>query len=93
MSHIQSPHPPSGRRLRVPPLKHTRIEGKEGVKRVRAGLHRVPARRVSNDRQHLAIVPLDDGVAEDQLVLTADRAETRRRVNLAAKSARRCLSV
>lgn len=74
MSHIQSLHPPSSRRLRVPPLKHTRIEGEEGVKWVRAGLHRVAARRVSNDRQHLAIVPLDDGVAEDQLVLTAEQS-------------------
>lgn len=56
--------------LRYPPLQHTRIEGEEGVERVCAGLHRVPSGCVSNDRQHLAVVPLDDGVAEDQLVFT-----------------------
>lgn len=70
-SHVQCPGRSTG--WEYPPLKHTRIEGEEGVKWVCAGLHRVPASCVSNDRQHLAIIPLDDGVAEDQLVFAAER--------------------
>lgn len=56
-----------------PPFQDTGVEGEEGVKRVRACLHRVPSRCISNHRQHLAIIPFDDGVAENQLVFTVER--------------------
>lgn len=56
-----------------PPLQDAGVEGEEGVKRVRARLHRVPSRCISNHRQHLAIVPFNDGVAENQLVFTVER--------------------
>lgn len=61
-----------GPRAQHPPLEHTRVEGEEGVQWVRAGLHRVPSSCVSNNREHLAIVPLNDRVAENQLVFTAE---------------------
>lgn len=58
-----------GRRENLP-LKHTRVKGKESVQWVGAGLHRVSTSCTSNNREHLAIVPLHDGVAEHKLVFT-----------------------
>ena len=58
------------------PLQHTRIEGEEGVQGVCAGLHRVPPSSVSDKRQHVAVVPLNEGVAEDELVFAVEQKPT-----------------
>lgn len=63
-------NPSRGKRKENLPLKHTRVKGKESVQWVGAGLHRVSTSCTSNNREHLAIVPLHDGVAEHKLVFT-----------------------
>lgn len=52
------------------PLKHTRVKGEESVQWVGAGLHGVSTSGAADNGEHLATVPLHDGVAEHQLVFT-----------------------
>ena len=52
-------------------MEQVGVEGEEAVQRVGVGAHAVPPRRAAHHRQHVAVVPLYDGVAEHHLVLPA----------------------
>lgn len=55
------------------PLEQEGVEGEEAVKRVGVGGHTVSPCRAAHHRQHGAVIPLYDGVAEHHLVLPATK--------------------
>ena len=59
------------------PLEQVRVEGEEAVQRVGVGGHTVSSCRAADHRQHVAVVPFYDGVAEHHLVLPATKAQSR----------------
>lgn len=55
------------------PLEQVGVEGEEAVQRVGVGGHTVPPCRAADHWQHVAVVPLYDGVAEHHLILPATK--------------------
>lgn len=54
-------------------LEQVGVEGEEAVQRVGVGGHAVSPSRAADHRQHVAVVPLYDGVAEHHLILPATK--------------------
>ncbi len=55
------------------PLQQVGVEGEEAVQRVGVGGNTVSPCRAAHHRQHVAVVPLYDGVAEHHLILPATK--------------------
>lgn len=62
-------------------LEQVGVEGEEAVQRVGVGGDTVARCRAADHRQHVAVVPLYDGVAEHHLVLPVTEKNTRTAVN------------
>lgn len=60
------------RRVHGLPLEHVGVKGEETVQGVGVGGHTVAPHGAADHGENMAAVPLDDGVAEHQLVLSVD---------------------
>lgn len=58
------------RRVHGLPLEHVGVKGEETVQGVGVGGHTVAPHGAADHGENMAVVPLDDGVAEHQLVLS-----------------------